>query len=260
MIIQSNPETGLTLILQTEHSQFVGRLAAHWGNSTFAAPQPFESVVRAATFHDFGYQNWEPDLPFDAASGRPLEFRQLKTEERQLAAYQWCVDWVTGIDPYAGLLMGMHRTGLWRGRYGAIAHPPAHVPGTLSDAISSYIAHNEALQSEAKLSVDQACLAVNYQLLQVWDLLGLYFGCAEPYEHFMEPVPAGYAPDSALLRVNMRPLAGGKVEFDPYPFDVRPFKVQMICRRLPQTTFADQATFRKMYAQAPLDLLEYEVV
>ena len=41
MIIRAEPEGGLTLILQTEHSQFVGRLAAHWGSAAFAALQPY---------------------------------------------------------------------------------------------------------------------------------------------------------------------------------------------------------------------------
>ena len=91
-------------------------------------------------------------------------------------------------------------------------------------------------------------------------MLGLYFGCAEPGEDFMEPVPSGYGPDSPRVKLSLRPLPGRQVQFDPYPFDIRPFTVQMVCRRLQQTTFADQTAFRKLYAQAPLELLEYHIV
>ena len=56
MIVREDEKGGgLLLVTQTEHSQFVGQLAAHWGNERFASPEPFESVARAATYHDFGY-------------------------------------------------------------------------------------------------------------------------------------------------------------------------------------------------------------
>ena len=129
MIIRRE-DGSLLLIPQTEHSLFVGQLAAHWGNAQFAAPEPFESVARAAAYHDFGYLDWEPDVPFDAATGRPYEFRKLPPGERRIEAYRNCIDWLTRIDPYSGLLVSLHRTGLWRNRSGQRIHPidiyPAH--------------------------------------------------------------------------------------------------------------------------------------
>jgi uncharacterized protein DUF3891 len=55
MIVRKSPAGSLTLIGQTDHSRFVGQLAAHWGNRDFAAPAPHDSVVRAATYHDYGW-------------------------------------------------------------------------------------------------------------------------------------------------------------------------------------------------------------
>src|SRR5579864_6229045 len=123
MIIRHEMNGGLTMIPQTEHSQFVGQLAAHWGNEDVAPLEPYESVVRAATFHDYGYVQWEPDVQFDSASGEPLEFRKIPTTQRSLNAYSWCIDWLRSIDAYSGLLVSMHRTGLWDGRYGTITYP-----------------------------------------------------------------------------------------------------------------------------------------
>ena len=48
MIVRKQPNGELILIGQTDHSRFVGQLAAHWGNNEFAAPEPFDSMVRAA--------------------------------------------------------------------------------------------------------------------------------------------------------------------------------------------------------------------
>ena len=47
MIIHDASNGHLTLITQTDHSNLVGELAAHWGNADFAAPEPYDSVVRA---------------------------------------------------------------------------------------------------------------------------------------------------------------------------------------------------------------------
>ena len=40
---------GLLLVTQTEHSQFVGQLAGHWGNERFASPEPFEALAYVDT-------------------------------------------------------------------------------------------------------------------------------------------------------------------------------------------------------------------
>ncbi len=37
MIVRKSPAGSLTLIGQTDHSRFVGQLAAHWGNLDVAA-------------------------------------------------------------------------------------------------------------------------------------------------------------------------------------------------------------------------------
>src|SRR5262245_16219952 len=114
MIVRNEPHGGLLLIAQTDHSRVVGQLAAHWGNRDFAAPRPYDSVVRAATFHDYGWLRYETSPLVDPQSGIPYQFVQVPLTEAQLAAYQWGLDWMTDIDPYAGLIVSMHRTGLWR--------------------------------------------------------------------------------------------------------------------------------------------------
>jgi hypothetical protein len=55
MIVRKETDGGALLIAQTEHSRLVGQFAAHWGNRDFAVPEPFESMARAAVFHDFGW-------------------------------------------------------------------------------------------------------------------------------------------------------------------------------------------------------------
>ena len=74
MIVRKEPNGEQLLLRQTDHSRLAGRFASHWGNATFAAPEPFESVVRAATFHDFGYLRYETPRPSTPRPGRRRTF------------------------------------------------------------------------------------------------------------------------------------------------------------------------------------------
>jgi uncharacterized protein DUF3891 len=257
MIIRKEPNGELTLIPQTDHSRFVGQLAAHWGNQDFAPLEPFESVVRAATFHDYGYLKWEPDPDIDEASGEPYQFRGMPFSMRQLEAYQWCIDWLYSIDPYSGVLVSRHRTGLWKSRYGQITYPTAFNPPNLHPEITAFIERNENWQAEALPSEARTTFETNYRLLQTWDLLGLYFGCQEPCDDRIEPVPTTYAPADPGVKLTMRPVGDRHVAFEPFPFDKRGLKVQIAARRVPQSTFEDSAAFRRAFYQAEQSLLEY---
>ncbi len=260
MIVRKLPDGQMLLIGQTDHSKLVGQLGAHWGNEQFAAPKPFDSVARAAAYHDYGWLSYETAPILLANSGETPEFRQVPGSAAQLAAYQWCIDWLSGIDPYAGLIVGMHRTGLWRARYDSIAYPQnvARKPGA---EVEDFIARNEARQERERKTFDAQELWTNYRLLQVWDLLGLYFCCQDPCEDHIEPVPLGYkgGPNEGV-RLSMKPLSNRKVAFDPFPFDRRSCEVQLSCRRLPTIVYENLDTFRRAYFQAPVELMNFELV
>ncbi len=260
MIVRKEPDGGLLLIGQTDHSRLVGQLGAHWGNERFAAPAPYDSMARAAAYHDYGWLRYETAPELVAETGETPGFRQVPTTAAQLDSYQWCIDWLTGIDPYAGLIVGMHRTGLWRGRYGTIAYP-ATPPRPLPPAIERFAALNEARQEEARRSVDAAALWTNYRLLQVWDLLGLYFCCADPVEDRIEPVPLSYRDgEKEGVVLTLTPRDRRTVAFEPFPFDQRSCQVQLSYRRLPETTYPDLESFRRAYFTAPIALMEFTLV
>jgi len=261
MIVRKQPTGELILVGQTDHSQLVGQLAAHWGNEAFATPDPNESVVRAATFHDYGWLRYETSPLINSETGEPYQFLQLPLGPTQLEAYQWSLDWLAGIDRYAGLIINMHRTGLWKGRYRTIEHPKGYNIRTLTPEVEEFIARNEAWQEQERKLSDPDRVWTNYHLMQVWDLLGLYFCCQDPYDDYIEPVPRSYAGGgNGGVRLTMRPVGPGRVAFEPYPFDVRPCRVQLAFRRLPKTSFADLESFRRAYFQAEHELMRFELV
>jgi hypothetical protein len=261
MIVRKQSNGELILIGQTDHSRLVGQLAAHWGNGDFASPKPYDSVVRAAVYHDYGWLTYETNPIINPETGETYEFRGMPFHPRQLESYQWCIDWLAGIDPYSALIVSMHRTGLWQGRYQKITHPLAkYSPQNLRPEIWEFIKRNEARQEQQRTGLDQTEIWTNYSLQQVWDLLGLYFCCQEPYDEHIEPVPLRYDSSKDRVKLAMTPIDERKVRFEPYPFDQRPLPIQISCKRLPIHTFKDLETFRRSYFQAQTELITYDLV
>ena len=261
MIIRDAVNGETVVVGQTEHSRFVGQLAAHWGNSEVARPDPWESVVRAAVYHDYGWLTYETQPLVNEETGRPYRFLELPLKDRQLESYQWCIDWMAATDVYSALVISRHRTGLWKGRYGLIRHPQGRYDLHRLDArILELMERNEAWQQKVLDQLDagrRERFQTNYVMMQVWDLLGLYFCCQEPYEDYIEPVPTGFSGEGT--RMTMTPAGKRKVVFDPYPFDEPVLQVQLSCKRLPSRAYASSAEFREAYFKAPNDLIEYQL-
>jgi hypothetical protein len=59
--------------------------------------------------------------------------------------------------------------------------------------------------------------------------------------------------------MQMTPVGERSVVFDPYPFDEAPLRVQLACKRLPETQYSSTAAFREAYFKAPNGLIEYEI-
>ncbi|MGH7905586.1 MAG: DUF3891 family protein [Candidatus Binataceae bacterium] len=259
MIVRGEENGHTVLVNQTDHSQLVGQLASHWGNSKFETPRPYESVIRATIYHDYGWLPYETAPAADPETGKPYTFMQVGLQKSQLDDYQWVLDWMSGIDRYSALIMSMHRTGLWRGRYEAIQYPTAFNLKNMPPEVEKFTLKNEQWQDEQKKSVDPVTLRTNYRLMQVWDLLGLYFCCKDVCEDSINPVPATYSGKEDGVRMTLKPSSPAKVTFDPYPFDARPLKVQLRLKKLAGASYKDTADFRKAYFQAENEWKEFEL-
>jgi hypothetical protein len=259
MIVRDEPDGSMIMIGQSDHSKLSGVLAAHWGNEQFERPRPYESCVRAAMLHDCGWFRYEANPRFDEKLGRTPNFMHVALDREQLDAFQWGTDWLTDIDPYSGLLINKHRTGLWRGRYGSVSHPVAFNVTNPAETLNEFILANEGRQKQEEPKVNSEEFRINYQLLQVWDFLSLFVCVREPQVDYIEPVPLGYS-NGKGVRMDFKPVGGGKIVLDPYPFDVPSLPVGLVHRHLATNKFPDKASFQQAYYQAPLQLLQFEFV
>jgi Protein of unknown function (DUF3891) len=252
MIVRKEPDGSLILIAQTDDAELSGLLAANWGNTIFARPRPHQSVVRAAIYHDAGWYKYEAQPFYDVATKSTPNFVQVPPDPIQLEAYQWAIDWVSGIDPYAGLLVNKHRTGLWAERYHTVSNPPPPPRRPLSELIARFMAYNESRQEQALQSLDRNEFAINYHMLQVWDLLSLYLCGGEHKAQTFEPVPTGYqAADAQGRRLSVTPIDESKLSIDPYPFDVRPFRVCYAYKHVGGDFSSEAAFLEAYYAAVP---------
>ena len=208
MVIREAGDGSTYVSTQEEHAELSAQFAAHWGNDRFARLRPYDTMVFATTFHDSGYREWEGVPRMDVEKGRPYGHRERIPgfEDTELKAYRRNADWVRGHDLYAGLLVSMHRTGLWRGRYDVLTSPkpPANTRPERRGEGRARRARDQQQQDKAVLASDNSGfeeeLWINYRMLQLFDLLSLYFCCdgygdGEFKEERLAPIPAAYTPD-----------------------------------------------------------------
>ncbi len=261
MIVRPQDDGSLILLNQTDHAKLSGFFAAHWGNETFAVPSHRESTVRAAALHDCGWYRYETEPRYDPATKTSPTYFQVPNDASQLEAFGAGVDWLTSIDPYAGLLISRHRTGLWRRRYGAVTLEPNRNRASLSADVEAFAAKYEARQEVALAGLDRKEFLVNYQLLQIWDLLSLALCIREPVAETFMFAPKTYEGDGASgTPIAMTPLGGGEIRLDPYPFDRRPLTLGVPYRHLPTRDYPTETAFRMAYFGATPKLKTFTFV
>ena len=202
--------------------------------------------------------------------GRPYAHREdvPNFEGVELNAYAKNVDWLSSRNPYAGLLVSMHRTGLWHNRYNVFTEPAGRVRER-SPEVQAAKKDLEAKQEKTKQALAaknpgfEDELAYNYRALQIYDLLSLYF-CCDGYatentfkEYKIAPVPVAYDSNETVeLRVVPN---GGGVRFDPYPFDISPLQVSVRARAIkPETGQSEQAGL-EAYQKAPRQIINFQI-
>jgi hypothetical protein len=256
---------------QEDHAELSAQFAAHWGNERFSQLRPYETMIFATTFHDSGYREFEGNPPINTAKGRPYAHREEvpSFEGTELAAYAKNVEWVRSHDPYAGLLVSMHRTGLWHNRYNVFTEPSMRLrerSAEVQQAKKQLEAQQEQFKKElsAKRPDFAGELEYNYRALQVFDLLSLYFCCDghtaddEFKEYKIAPVRVSYDSDETV-ELHLVPGGANSVRFDPYPFDISPIKISVRARMMTLESGKSASAGLEAYQKAPRQLLTFEM-
>lgn len=246
-MIVSHADGALRLVEQVEHGRVAGELAAAWGNESYESVAPRMSVRTAAARHDEGWRAWDARVLFNEVERRPLHFLEIDAGEH-IRLYRQGLNRVSLQDVYAGVLVGMHWTGLYRGRWSAPG-AQARIGRSEEDRRCQdrvvraeqrrwVDAKEEAWSDPEARSAFETRLWHNYELLQVWDLLSLYLSvmpqepgpaeAAVPWgpqlrdlTHSPQTVTlpaASPAPGVPGVPITASVRSFGEVTLDPFPF------------------------------------------
>jgi hypothetical protein len=268
MMVQRYDDEHLILVLQIDHSRIAGLIAAHWGNSEFATPTPYESMVLAAQEHDGGWWDWEikPTLNRD---GYPLDYID---SIATLGSPYWLKFYAHGIqrvadeDPYAGWVMSMHGDGLLTQGMGLLPYMP---DWTVEPAVREWIGEQKAFRErllahlrendDDRDVLTEEHLWTNFKLMEVFDQIGQFVCNRYPFNSTSRrngpsktmsnaPVPVAPGRDDVTLTIDV--LDESRAVVRPYPFDIDPFVISYQGRLAPNRPYSDVETFRRDFYKA----------
>jgi hypothetical protein len=265
MIVQEQGDQ-LILIRQTDHAVLSGFFAREWGNDLFQRPEPFESLLLAASEHDNGWRDWELQPQIDPKTRLPYSFMSIPTDAH-IELYQRGIERVVKSDRYAGLLVSMHASGLYdRARATIPGFSAKYVKSTESELVNGFLQGLKLQQLRLKVDlradagkkefVQDKLLEANSRRLEALDRLSLYFCMSSvPHDATIESVPVD--DQGSEVDWELRPRGPNAVTLGPYPFRREPLQVSILVRRVPKRLYANSLEFQNTLARAPYSALNF---
>jgi len=216
------------VVLQIDHEDLSGAFARAWGEQRAR----HGSLAIAAARHDDGWAVWERAPVVEAETGKPVNFLDVDVSSH-LAFYRAGIAAVTEHDPYAGLLVSMHGAGIYRQRYGRDPGLGLSRAAAVQELVDAFVAEQEGGYDArvAAIGVSDDERWSDYDLLQLYDRLSLYFCMRDVESDGAEPVELqGYT-------IELR--APWRVRMNPYPFAESPATFELVRRVMPKSENAE---------------------
>lgn len=194
------------LITQPDHARFAGELVSLWREHGLPDHPRRDDLLFAVREHDNGWREADAAPRWNAAAGRPHDFRSVPDEV-------WLEVWRRGVErfaaerPYAALLVTLHGLAL-AAAYGEPAD------GATAELSAELEERADELAEAAGMERSQA--AADYPFLGFADLASLAV-CGrwiDPFERPAPPAAGGgvlrgrFEPDTETLYLDPFPLAG----------------------------------------------------
>ncbi len=218
------------IVLQTDHADLSAAFARAWKTPLAA------SLVIATERHDDGWAVWEQSPRVDVG-GKPANFLEVDIRSH-LAFYRAGIAAITEEDPEAGLLVSMHGAGIYRQRYGLDPGLGLSRAAELQDEVDAFVA-----EQEAKFGGSPSDRQADYELLQLFDRLSLYF-CHRDLEGGEAAELQGYT---------LEPVGPWKVKIDPYPFAESPGSFSLVRRVVAKNGSIDVLAARPQQTAITID-------
>jgi hypothetical protein len=245
MIVRER-EDAWQIVLQTDHADLSGAVAEAWSDR---GPR-HESAIVAARRHDDGWAVWERS-PLVDGGGAPVGFLDVHVPAH-LAFYRAGIAAITDEDPYAGLLVSMHGSGIYRQRYGTDPALGLSRAAEVQSLVDAFVEEQESTYAEraAALGVDEELRWADYHRLQWYDRFSLAF-CLREWDD----------PDGSPFEVGsyaFTPLGPWRARVEPYPFAGTSENFTLLRRLLPKRRWA-QPEFRHAFHETMPEEVQIEL-
>jgi len=256
-MLRSKADGGWWLVTHPDHAHLAGMFAKHWGNDSFASPEPREHVLRGIHCHDDGWRARDAQ-PFVTKQGNPAAFsvelvgKYSAFEDIDLNAYlavrREAVQLMATEDPYAAILISMHTYDLLSERADRSTIREDQLP-TLDAFLEEQMALQKALRAQLIATnelpppyLEPTALQRHFQLLQACDNLSL-LSCVDfdGPATLLHPFTTN---DDATTEIKVQRIAERTFRLSPYPFAPAEISLTFPARFVKGDTFASSEDLR----------------
>ncbi|WP_270935788.1 DUF3891 family protein [Falsiroseomonas oryzae] len=254
MLFRDLPDGSWLAVSQPMHALVSGQMLRAWGAKGFALPEPFEEVATACAQHDVAWMGWEAAPTFDAATGRPTQFRAVGAKDHAPMWAEGVRRAIASWGPWVGLLVSRHGSRIY-----ASYQDRHRVSEADSAAAETYQREQVALRARlmAALGVTEAQMETAAALVAVTDALSLAAcgGIETLGWSGMAPLAGG---DEVPLRLEE---GDGVMTVAPWPFAVPEVALNWTARRFaPGTRWDSLEAMRAGLADAPVERISARLV
>ena len=262
-MLRAKTDGGWWLVTHPDHAHLAGEFAKHWGNASFASPEPRKHVLRGISAHDDGWRLRDAS-PVISKDGNPAAFsvdlvgKYSAFEDIDLQAYlavrKEAVELMAKIDPYAAILISMHTYNLLTDR--ADRSTIRHQDLPLLDAfLQAQLALQRSLRKEllasqqfSALELDPETFRRYFQLLQACDNLSL-LSCVD-FQGRATLLHPFTTSDGSTTEITVERLGERSFRLSPYPLGPSSVSLTFPARFIAGDTFASSEELREALSHA----------
>jgi hypothetical protein len=239
-MIRRDKNGGWILIKQNDHALLSGQVMTHWGNTSFARPDPYEEVLFAIKQHDSGWKYWDSEPKMNPENGYPANFTEMSPYD-QSVIWSKCYRSHSAEHSYASALIALHFSKFNRSN---LKKDPDNLQLKLlqfdmKDFISKEL--NFYISDAGSGEIPEQ-IRVNLKLLQIGDIISLTL-CHGWRSIEITQAPVDYNGSETTLK--MESDDGLNYIISPYPFNRELLEFHIVCRGLDKKTFPNDRDLRE---------------
>lgn len=222
-------EPGWMLISQVDHARLAWELAEHWIEPVGASTAANQDLLAAVLCHDDGWTAWERHPQVDSDSGRPIDFTEMALPQA-IDIWRHSIAVADQKAAFTAWLVSRHFEELLRRSHWAESEDQntiAYAKAFLQEQASAQGRWLSEWQSEDPTHHTAEAADAGLTLLQRFDLLSLWFCCAEQENQLTLDLPSG-------ATLSLSPNIEHHVQIEPWPHGLAPCELSIAGRIVPQ--------------------------